>query len=48
MKSLLLIALSFCLASCSNGESMNRGYVISKSQLEPEKEEPRAEEPDLN
>jgi hypothetical protein len=36
MKWLVLIGLSLFLNSCDNGNSYTRGYVISKSHLEPE------------
>lgn len=38
MKWLALIGLSLLLNSCDNGNSYTRGYVISKSHLEPEAE----------
>lgn len=35
MKALIIISLCFVLAGCSEG-NYNRGYVISKSHVEPE------------
>ena len=48
MRYLSLIGLSLFLWSCSNGEHFNRGYVISKSQIESEAEPASPEEPDLH
>ncbi len=45
MKCLYLLTLCFFLMSCSSGENFNRGYVISKSNVE---EPPASEEPELN
>lgn len=36
MKLLILIGTVCSLASCSSSDTYNRGYVISKSHLEPE------------
>lgn len=44
MKLLALMGLCLILNSCNNGDTLNRGYVISKSQLEPELEEELEEE----
>jgi len=35
MKMLIIIGLCFLMSACSDG-NYNRGYVISKSQVEPE------------
>jgi len=36
MKARLVIAICLIFNACSNGDSYNRGYVISKSHPEPE------------
>ena len=38
MKLLVIIGLCFLVGSCGDG-NYNRGYVISKAQVEPETEE---------
>lgn len=38
MKLFVIIGIVCSLVSCSNSETFNRGYVISKSHLEPEQE----------
>lgn len=43
MKILALMGLCLLLNSCNNGDTYNRGYVISKSQLEAELEAESAE-----
>ena len=48
MKYLPIVCLYFFLSSCSSSENFNRGYVISKSQVENEKEALPSEEPDIN
>ena len=47
MRTLSLIVLTLFISSCSDRDSYNRGYVISKSPIEPEIEAPESEDPDL-
>jgi hypothetical protein len=38
MRLFVIIGIVCSFVSCSNSETFNRGYVISKSHLEPEQE----------
>jgi hypothetical protein len=42
MRVLIIIGLCFLIAGCSEG-NYNRGYVISKAQMEPEAKTDEAE-----
>jgi hypothetical protein len=46
MKVIIGLAIFFSCLSCSQNDGYNRGYVISKSQLETEKEAMASEEMD--
>lgn len=48
MRLLLIAGICFSLAACSQGDSFNRGYVISKTHVEIEKEASSNEEIDLH
>lgn len=48
MRTLLIVGVCFACMSCSQSESFNRGYVISKTHLEPEQEAPSNEEIELH